>query len=117
ANFLFSHIVLAHQVWNSRILGQQPMALNQTLALDQCLDLDRSNLDKSLSILDTVDLDQTVYYQNSKGQRFGNLVRHILFHVSNHASHHKGQVVEELRRSGIAPVVTDYIFYKREEIH
>lgn len=116
AHFLFSHFILAHQIWNSRILGQQPMALNQTLAVDQCLDLDRINLEASLNILDTVDLGQTIHYQNSKGQRFINTVLHILFHLSNHSSHHKGQLVAELRRSGIDPVVTDYIFYKRQEI-
>jgi uncharacterized damage-inducible protein DinB len=42
-----------------------------------------------------------------------NSIQQILFHVANHFSHHKGQIISDLRQSGIDPIVIDYIFYKR----
>lgn len=113
--FLFSHIVLAHQVWNARILSQDPMMLDQTLPIDFCLDLDKSNFEATRKIVEEFDLATIINYQNSKGEKFSNTLSEILFHISNHSSHHKGQIVAELRQSGIAPVVTDYIFYKRSQ--
>jgi uncharacterized damage-inducible protein DinB len=111
--FLFSHLILAHQIWNSRILGLKPLELQQTLPLEECMNLDHDNLEKTLQILTERELTHSITYQNTHGQQFVNSIRDILFHVSNHSTHHKGQIVAELRQCGIEPVLTDYIFYKR----
>lgn len=112
-HFLFSHLVLAHQIWNSRILGLEALNLNQTLSLEKCLDLDTVNLQRTLQILSEYDLSQSVIYHNTRGNEFTNSIQDILYHVTNHSSHHKGQIVAALRQGGIEPIVTDYIFYKR----
>ena len=112
--FLFSHLVLAHQIWNSRILGMEALKLHQTLSLDKCLELDAVNLHDTLQILSEYELALAVVYNNTSGKGFSNSIQDILFHVANHYTHHKGQIVAALRESGIEPIVTDYIFYKRE---
>ena len=112
--FLFSHIILAHQIWNARVLGQEPLDLHQNLSMDQCLTLDRSNFETTNGVIRDLDLDRSIIYRNTIGQAFKNTVKEILFHIANHSAHHKGQIVAALRQSGISPVVTDYIFYKRE---
>jgi hypothetical protein len=58
--FLFSHVILAHQVWNARILAQEPMELHQTLAMDQCLELDKKNFEGTWEIIGEVNLTKII---------------------------------------------------------
>ncbi len=110
---LFSHCINAHQIWNARILGTESLGVNQLHTLEKCKEIDRLNYTDTLKILSDFDLDKQIVYKNSKGDEFSNSIQHILFHVANHFTHHKGQLISGLRQSGIEPIVTDYIFYKR----
>ena len=110
---LFSHVINAHQIWNSRILGTKSQGVHDVHSLEKCKDLDYFNYKDTLKVLSEFDLQHKVAYENSKGHKFENSVQEILFHVSNHFTHHKGQVISDLRQNGIDPIVTDYIFYKR----
>lgn len=110
---LFSHIINAHQIWNSRILNQQKLGVHEVHSLEKCKRLDTDNRIHTEQIIATMDLDQEINYATSGGRPYGNTIREVLFHIANHSSHHKGQIISDLRQSGIAPLKTDYIFYKR----
>lgn len=110
---LFSHSINAHQIWNSRILKSESLGVHEVHSLEKCKDLDDVNYNDTLKILNEFDLHRKVAYENSKGHKFENSIQQILFHVANHFSHHKGQIISDLRQKGIEPIVTDYIFYKR----
>lgn len=110
---LFCHILDAHQIWNARILKTEEFAVHQQHTLEQCAILDDNNFTTTLRILETVELESSVPYKNSKGQVFTNSVRDILFHAANHTTHHRGQIISDFRQAGIPPLVTDYIFYRR----
>lgn len=110
---LFSHCLNAHQIWNSRILNTLPFGVHQVHEISNFQAIDLSNYQNTLKIIDTFDFAETITYKNSKGDTFSNSVRTILFHIANHHTHHKGQLISDLRQQGIEPLVTDYIFYKR----
>ncbi len=111
---LFSHVINAQQIWNARITeNKNTLAVNQIHSFEECKEIDIENYQKTIQILETYELDKTIQYANSKGDKFENTIREILFHVSNHSSHHRGQIIADLRRNGIEPMITDYIFYKR----
>ncbi|SOC80502.1 Uncharacterized damage-inducible protein DinB (forms a four-helix bundle) [Salinimicrobium sediminis] len=110
---LFSHLLNAQQIWNSRIMCEEPLGVHQVHPLMECRQLDRENFSKTLKILGMYELEQPVKYRNSGGEEYQNSVKEILFHIANHTTHHRGQIIYELRQQGIAPIVTDYIFYKR----
>lgn len=110
---LFSHIINAHQIWNSRILKIQALGVNDIHTLEKCKKLDELNFKDTLKILENFDLNLIISYQNSKGQPYKNSIQEIFYHIVNHFSHHKGQLISDLRENGIEPPVTDYIFYKR----
>lgn len=112
---LFCHVLNAHQVWNSRLLGNTPFGIHQLHHLDDCKAIDYSNYQDSLFVLDRMDLERTISYTNSKGEQFNNLVRDILFHVNNHSTHHRAQIASTFRQLGIAPPISDFIFYKRQQ--
>ncbi len=111
---LFCHILNAHHIWNTRILkAAEKFGVNQEHRLDQCPEIDKTNYQTTIQILDTVNLDASIDYKTSKGQPFSNRVRDILFHAANHTTHHRGQIISDFRQAGIQPLVTDYIFYRR----
>ncbi|MCA1752923.1 MAG: damage-inducible protein DinB [Flavobacteriales bacterium] len=111
---LFNHIINAHQIWNGRIQREETLfGVWEIHPVGELQRIDKSNFDRTLTILEATDLNASVSYQNSKGQRFQNSVRDVLFHIVNHSTYHRGQIATELKRCGLEPLVTDYIFYKR----
>lgn len=111
---LFSHILNAHHIWNNRIEEKQKTFnvwdIHTVQAFKQ---IDKNNHESSLRILDTFDLNQNIFYSNSKGDKFNNNIKDMLFHVINHSTYHRAQIATEFKQSGITPLATDYIFYKR----
>jgi uncharacterized damage-inducible protein DinB len=101
---LFSHVLNAHQIWNSRILLQQPLFKVWDMQIpQQYKQIDLQNYRDTLGILDQADFSTPVTYTNSQGQVFTNTVRDILFHVNNHSTHHKAQLASRFRALDIKP--------------
>lgn len=112
---LFCHVLNAHQVWNSRILNLEPFGVQQLHHREDCKAIDHNNYLDTLRIIDTIDPEKLVLYKNTKGQEFSNKVKDILFHINNHSTHHRAQLASLFRGLGITPLVSDFIFYKREQ--
>ncbi|HLT71137.1 MAG TPA: DinB family protein [Cyclobacteriaceae bacterium] len=111
---LFNHILNAHRVWNTRIKpGQEPFGVWDLHPAQDFKNIDQINYEQSLLILDNFDFNEMITYTTSKGQRFTNSIRDILFHVINHSTYHRGQIAADFRQNGLEPLVTDYVFYKR----
>lgn len=111
---LYNHILNAHQIWNNRIEPKQAVfGVWDIHPIQDCKNIDISNYENSLLILDKFDLYETINYTTSKGQAFSNSIRDILFHAINHSTYHRGQIATEFKQAGLDPLVTDYIFYKR----
>ncbi len=111
---LMNHIVNAHQIWNSRISGDEPFDVWIIHSFHDLKNIDILNYTKTLHIIDTKEFSEVIKYTNSKGETFTNSVKDILFHVVNHSTYHRAQIATECKSAGIAPLVTDYIFLKRE---
>lgn len=111
---IWNHILNAHHVWNHRIL-QQPPAFHIWEIHDphDYARIEQDNHQTTWQILDRFDLHQPITYRNSAGEAYENLVQDILFHVINHATYHRGQIAMEFRKSGIEPLKSDYILYRR----
>jgi uncharacterized damage-inducible protein DinB len=50
-------------------------------------------------------------YENLQGRRWEYSLAHMMQHVVNHSSYHRGQVVTLLRQLGRAPPPTDYLVF------
>lgn len=112
---LFSHMLNAHQIWNSRILQTPSFGVHQNHLPQTWASIDEANFKNSLLILESRDLAETIAYTNSQGTGFVNSIQEILFHAANHHSHHRAQIMSGLRKAGFEPLATDYIFYKRKQ--
>lgn len=111
---LFSHALNAQQIWNARITGGEAIDVFTVHPLDECDAFDLDNYQETLRIIDNYPNDMVVSYSNFKGDVFQNSLKDILFHINNHFTHHRGQIISDIRQSGPAPIITDYIFYKRQ---
>ncbi|WP_136467804.1 DinB family protein [Flagellimonas onchidii] len=112
---LFSHILNAHHIWNNRIVGKpSEYGVWQKHAVESWGDIHYENQRTTFEIItNTDDFNNRIDYENSKGRMFANELKDILFHIVNHSTHHRGQILMDYRQNGIEPEPLDYIFYKR----
>jgi len=112
---LFRHILNAHHIWNHRILGTPTeFGVWDEHQLNAWEDIHYNNQRTSFEIVSNTDtFAKRVEYMNSTGKTFSNELKDILFHIINHSTHHRGQIMMELRNSGVVPEPLDYIHYKR----
>lgn len=110
---LINHTLNAQQVWNSRILGEKSFEVWQINPFENLEEINHQNYLNSIKIIQNKDLDGIIEYQNSKGTKFENGIFEMLFQAINHSTYHRGQINSLLKQNGIAPLLTDYIFYKR----
>jgi uncharacterized damage-inducible protein DinB len=114
-NNLYSHILNAHHIWNARIEEAKPVFKVWDSHLQENFKaIDKQNHHRTLQILDTIDLSNSISYSNAKGDPYINTVKDMLFQVVNHTTYHRGQIAMEFRQAGLEPLLTDYIFYKRK---
>ena len=59
-------------------------------------------------------LDTRASYENLQGQRWEYSLAHMMQHVVNHSSYHRGQVAALLRQLGQAPPATDFLIFLDE---
>jgi len=112
---LFSHILNAHHIWNSRLLAQKrEFDIFQIQPLTAWEGIHYDNQKNSFDIITNVDrFEKRLDYETTEGEFYSNTVQEMLFHIINHSTHHRAQISVDLRNNGIEPLALDYIFYKR----
>ena len=115
------HIYSAEWVWLTRWMGHSPTA---ALSAEQFPDLATIRTawkelePKVRSFLEgnnNDDLARRIEYRLINGQPGASIFWHMLQHVVNHASYHRGQVTTMLRQLGLTPPKsTDMIAFYRE---
>lgn len=56
-------------------------------------------------------LAAVISYKNNRGDPFSVPLWRLLSHVTNHSTHHRGQLNSMLKLAGAKPPVTDYSYY------
>lgn len=117
AERLFSHVLNAQHIWAYRISGQKPQyGVWDIHPREKFESLSLENFELIKEALKNHSLDQRILYSNSRGDQYENRVDEILFHLFNHSTYHRGQVVTLLKKAGFTPPVTDYIMLKRDHL-
>ncbi len=114
------HIVGAEWVWLRRWLGESPTAFPDWVVKPRVPDL-RTRLSEVereraafVAGLADDDLGRPVSYLTLSGKPFTDPLGHLMQHVVNHSTYHRGQVATQLRHLGHKPPSTDLIVYLRE---
>ena len=112
---LISHILNAHEIWMTRILKTPTKyGVWQLQEYVNMAEIDSQNFELTKQILEEKDLNEKVDYKTSTGESYSNVLNELLFHVVNHSSYHRAQINSELKNLGLKPLITDYVFYKRQ---
>jgi uncharacterized damage-inducible protein DinB len=111
----FSHILNAHHIWNSRILSEpSEFDVAQQHPIKEWGDLHYENQRRSFEIITNADdFEKRIDYDNSEGRLFITTLQDVLFHIINHSTHLRGQIVMDFKNNKLEPLAMDYIHYKR----
>lgn len=112
---LFNHVLNAHHIWNARITKSEPQYdVWEEHDMSKWGDIHYDNQRSSFEIItNTDDFELRLDYENIEGRLFTNTIQDMLFHIVNHSTHHRAQMMADFRENGIEPFALDYIFYKR----
>ncbi len=112
---LFAHVLTAEHIWLRRIEGTAPTYdVWQSLPLDECERLVRTNRDGFARVVAEPDRRRVVAYRTSTGKAHSTPLEDILLHVSHHGMYHRGQIALVARMAGGTPLPIDYILFHRE---
>jgi len=115
---LLSHIIAAEVLWLDRLQQTpQQFAVWPDFSLAECgarLHESEAEWQAYLNILTDDGLASRCAYKNSKGEVWENTVLDILTHILFHSAYHRGQIAQEIRRSGHTPAYTDYVHAVRQ---
>lgn len=111
---MFRHIVMAHHIWNHRILKLDfQYEFWEPLNQEQLEKLMVQNSNELRQILETHDLESMIPFTNLQGQTYQMKLIDILSHVSHHYAYHRGQIARAIREAGIEPPKTDLMLFRR----
>ena len=114
------HILGAQIVWIERLTSAVPVGLPAPDGYPDIASVRAKwveiepGLHSYVNGLTQADIDRVLEYRNLKGVTFRDQIGHILQHLANHGSYHRGQITTLLRQLGATPVNTDMIGFYRE---
>jgi uncharacterized damage-inducible protein DinB len=116
---MYHHILEANRLWYSRLIGHPT---NGSIWNDKYeehlfqkrIDDNYTNLKDYLNSKNSSDLAANIQYSTLKSDSFSNKIGDILFHIFNHSTHHRAQIMSLWRQLNIDRPSLDYIFYKRK---
>jgi len=113
------HAVAADRLWLDRLTGKsRPVMLSEKdlptfAAVRDEWSKWRIEIEQYLQTLSDIRLGEQFSHQDSKGNTYRYPLYHVLQHLVNHSTFHRGQVVSMLRQQGAKPVNSDLIYYYR----
>jgi len=114
------HMLGAERAWYSRWQGDSPTGLSPAEFQDPASirSLWREHETRMRTFVEALDnhgLERVIAYKRPNGEPAASVMWHMLQHVVNHASYHRGQITTLLRQLGAAPPTsTDLVTYYRE---
>ena len=115
---LFRHLLIAEQVWVTRLEGKSSAHLtlweeSDVASLEPLARDNEQRYKRYIEGLAESDLDRMLDYANQSGAKFRTSIRDILIHVALHGHYHRGQIYSALRRQAGTPVALDHILFAR----
>jgi len=112
------HMYAAEWAWLLRWKGTSPAGLDRSGLSDLAALRERwSELERDqagfVAGLTDADLERTLDYANTKGERFSNPLGRLIQHLINHSTYHRGQVTTMLRQLGAKAIGTDLVTFLR----
>lgn len=108
-----NHSVAAQVLWNQRILGDNNLDPNlwTNRDLSTIEDWESKHYKIACQILNENELNKEIHFTGSQGKQHMRSLEQILFHVLNHYTYHRGQLILQFKKAGLETISSDYIMY------
>ena len=116
------HLHYAESIWLQRIQLNEDTQIpwpDANPSADQLYsDLNQASQDLKDYVdgLNTDDLGRTVSFITGEGASLSNTVERIIYHVINHSTYHRGQVITMLKQLGIKEAVSSDLYFYYQDI-
>jgi uncharacterized damage-inducible protein DinB len=111
------HIISGEWIWQKRWQGQSPKAMfdpadfpDLAAVRTKWAVVVREQMDFVCGITETL-LKKIVAYENLQGETWRYPLEHMMQHLVNHSTYHRGQVTAMLRQLGAGPAATDFLVF------
>lgn len=111
------HTLWAEWIWLERWLGTSPKQVfaeadfrDVAAIAGRWADVERDR-QRFIAGLTPARLAAAITYENLQGKMWTYSLEHMMQHVANHSTYHRGQVVTLLRQLGQTPPATDFLVY------
>jgi uncharacterized damage-inducible protein DinB len=120
ASYTSVHGTLAHILWSEWVwLGRwtphrstpDPRTMSGFEQLRRLWSAFEAEQRTFLAVLADADLARLVSYQNPPGTTWTYSLQHMLQHIVNHATYHRGQLTTMFRELGATPRALDFLVY------
>jgi len=113
------HLWAAERVWLDRWIDPSKATFPQpelAVTIAELRERLRRVATERMALLADTEIDRRITYTNAKGETHTFVVRDLLLHVCNHATHHRAQAINMLRQVGaeLPKPAIDYIFMRIE---
>ena len=114
------HLFLVEWVWLERWHGRSPAAYPSAADFPNLASVRRRweeierDLTDYVASLQAEDLSRVIHHKTMKGDPQSAPHWHMLQHLVNHQTYHRGQITTMLRQLGAKAIATDLIFFYRE---
>lgn len=113
AKTLIGHTFNTHHIWTCRLKRVDRVhGVWDTFEIEYLKPYDQENFDASMYVLDRFDYEFLLKYVNTINETHTNRVKDILYHIVNHSTYHRGQLMTELKAHGVVPIPLDFTYYK-----
>jgi len=115
------HMVWAEWIWLMRWRGESPKIVFNPADFPTVARLKEKWREIEIGQEDIIDtltdesLAKVIAYINTKGEEWKYSLGHMMQHVVNHASYHRGQITTMLRQLGEGAVSTDFLLFFDEK--
>ena len=112
-----AHIAGVEWIWFQRCNGVNPTSTPEWMdnptrdVLREQLRLIERDWQNYLAALTDDDLSRVVNYVRLAGEPGSRKLVHLLQHVVNHSTYHRGQVATRMRQAGGTPLGTDFLHF------
>lgn len=113
------HVIGVEKLWLLRMSGISKPAFEhfEVETLEKAIvafELLHAEMELFFASLSEQQWQETLEYQNMRGDDFSSTREEMLFTVVNHASYHRGQITSFLRQFGKEGIALDYIYYQKQ---
>lgn len=118
---VMTHMYAAETIWLARWNGTSPKVIQQEAEFSTFADLERAwvqlelELGQFVSGLTEKDLAREITYTNSKGLTYTESLGPLLLHLTNHCTHHRGELAVMLTVLGVPHPEDEFLIFLREK--